>query len=78
MSQHLPARPSWTCTGCGKPWPCLPARDELLVEYVDVPIALALYLTSCFLEAMAHQPGTSAELYRRFLGWLYMRRALSS
>jgi hypothetical protein len=75
VAEHLPIRPSWTCSACGRPWPCDTARVDLLTGYADVPVALAVYLAGCFLEAVAGQPAVPSEkLYLRFLGWLQLRR----
>jgi hypothetical protein len=68
---HLPGRPSWRCRTCDEPWPCATRRAELLAEYADAPVALALYLSGYFLDAAVDLQSTPAgHLYWRFLGWL--------
>ncbi len=71
VSLHLPARPSWACTGCSAPWPCPTRRLELTAEYAYAHVSLSLYLTSCLVEASHDMPSAEAgALYQRFLGWL--------
>ncbi|MEH1012184.1 hypothetical protein V6U90_03530 [Micromonospora sp. CPCC 206060] len=68
---HLAARPAWTCTGCGAPWPCPVRRARLLTEYADSRLTLLVYLAGYLLDAAAdlrHLPAD--ELYARFLGWV--------
>lgn len=40
MSIHLPARPGWTCRGCGDAWPCVTRQRELLAEYHGARVSL--------------------------------------
>ncbi|MGC9665205.1 hypothetical protein ACNTMW_01465 [Planosporangium sp. 12N6] len=71
MTAHQPIRPNWICVGCGYPWPCLSRRRQLLGEYADAPVSLALVLGASFVEAAADLRGVPAgELHGRFLGWL--------
>ena len=75
MTGHVPARRTWLCVSCGRDWPCTAARVELLDEYQDVPVALAMYLGSAFVECaieMADIP--VGELSRRFFAWFRLRR----
>jgi hypothetical protein len=71
MTAHRPRRPSWLCTSCGQPWPCLVARQELLREHADARVSLALDLARDFGDAVGDLPGLPVpELYVRFLGWV--------
>jgi hypothetical protein len=75
MTDHLPIQHIWLCSTCKEDWPCPTAREDLLAEFADAAVPLALYLASCFTEcsgdlADAH----SGELYRRFFGWLRIRQ----
>ncbi|MEK8105995.1 hypothetical protein NKG94_14080 [Micromonospora sp. M12] len=33
LPEHLPHPPSWTCTGCGREWPCATKQSQLLAEF---------------------------------------------
>jgi hypothetical protein len=71
MSVHVAVRPAWTCVGCGQPRPCLTRQRELFAEYGRSQVSLALYLSSCLVEATRDLPFTDAgQLYSRFIGWL--------
>lgn len=71
MTMHGPTLPLWTCAGCSLPWPCATRRRELLAQYEEAPVSLALYMGSCFVAA-AQDMGwaTAGSLHRRFMGWL--------
>ncbi len=74
FAEHVPGRPSWDCTVCGKPWPCAPAKVQLAEEYRESPLSLSVYLSShlhdALTEAMhAHEWGRVDDLFERFLGW---------
>jgi hypothetical protein len=71
MTEHVPTAQTWACVQCGHQWPCQAAKTDLLSEYAEVPVALALYLASAFVEC-AHdlENKPAQELYRRFFGWL--------
>ncbi|TCB93455.1 hypothetical protein E0H26_23065 [Micromonospora zingiberis] len=72
--EHLPSPPGWTCTGCGREWPCAVKQSQLLVEFGGARAALAVYLGSCLLAAARDLPGLQLERARnRFLGWLPRR-----
>jgi hypothetical protein len=59
-------RPSWDCRSCGKPWPCDPARERLVAERNQVP--LAIYMWANMDEAIADLPvNPPSELLERFL-----------
>ncbi|MFU8855099.1 hypothetical protein ACNAW0_29660 [Micromonospora sp. SL1-18] len=71
MSTHGPVLPTWTCGGCGGPWPCPTRRRELRAEYADAPVSLALYLGAQLVRASADLHWLPAgALHRRFLGWV--------
>jgi hypothetical protein len=38
------------CVACGRAWPCLDAKDDLLAEYAEVPVALAIYMAAAYFE----------------------------
>jgi hypothetical protein len=68
QTEHSPARPSWDCLSCGRPWPCDPAREELSRHNgrVDLAVTMWDYLE----EAARDMPQTPAsELFDRFLRW---------
>ncbi|HEX8631241.1 MAG TPA: hypothetical protein VF755_24035 [Catenuloplanes sp.] len=70
---HVPARPSWECSACGRPWPCAPARAELS-EAFD-PVELGVLAGERLAEAAGDLPALSPEqLFERFLGWTRPRR----
>jgi len=69
-TEHVPARPLWTCAVCPGPWPCPTRRRQLLAEYAAAPAALGVYLALCLADAADDLVGVPAEqLYTRFLGW---------
>jgi hypothetical protein len=46
-------------------------QRQLLAEYGRAPVALAIYMTALFVDAVCDLPRTPAgELYQRFLGWI--------
>ncbi|MEV6812343.1 hypothetical protein AB0M52_09460, partial [Micromonospora sp. NPDC051296] len=49
--EHLPSPPAWTCTGCGREWPCPVKQSQLLAEFGGARAALAVYLGSCLVAA---------------------------
>jgi len=62
---------SWVCLGCSLPWPCPTRRRQLLGQYADAPVSLALLLGSAMIEASADLRGVLAgEPYDQFVGWL--------
>ncbi|MFV2103402.1 hypothetical protein [Micromonospora sp. LOL_024] len=72
--EHLPSPPTWTCTGCGREWPCPVKQSQLLAEFGGARAALAVYLGSCLLAAARDLPGLPlARARNRFLGWLPRR-----
>ncbi|WP_433532306.1 hypothetical protein ACQPYA_09850 [Micromonospora sp. CA-263727] len=72
--EHLPSPPEWTCTGCGREWPCAVKQSQLLAEFGGARAALAVYLGSCLFAAARDLPGMPlAHARSRFLGWLPRR-----
>lgn len=72
--EHQPARPSWDCVACGRPWPCDPAREHLAGR-LDA-IGLAMYAWDRLEEAAGELPNVPAEeLFARFLAWTRRRGA---
>ncbi len=73
--EHTPRRPGWLCRDCGQPWPCPDRRDLLRAEFVTDPVAVALYLATCYQTAsmdLNHLP--VGVLYDRMVGWLRQGR----
>ncbi|PZF94754.1 hypothetical protein C1I99_19050 [Micromonospora deserti] len=71
MPEHLPWPPAWTCTGCGRDWPCPTKQSQLLAEFGGPRAALAVYLGSCLVAAAQDLPALPpARARTRFLGWL--------
>ncbi len=71
MTEHVPLRPSWTCGGCGAPWPCPTRRRQLLAEYDETPVSLSLLMAGYRSAAAPDLPETPTEaLHERFIGWI--------
>ncbi|GAB3938335.1 hypothetical protein [Micromonospora vulcania] len=71
LPEHVPSPPSWTCTGCGREWPCATKQSQLLAEFGGARAALAVYLGSCLVAAAQDLPTLPLPRARlRFLGWL--------
>ncbi|MEV4823922.1 hypothetical protein [Micromonospora sp. NPDC049274] len=71
MTRHGPVLPIWLCETCDRPWPCAIRREELLDEYADSSVTLAVYLGTLVVSAerdMSWAPPDTLRL--RFLGWL--------
>lgn len=69
---HLPRRPGWDCVVCQEPWPCAPAKADLLDEYGAERTSLVLYLSLQMIEAIDDIAATRkapSDLYLRFIGW---------
>lgn len=65
---HPPQRPTWDCLGCGKPWPCVPAREDL-TQTLD-PVMLGVYMNAHLGIAAADLPSAQpGELFTRFIEW---------
>lgn len=70
MTTHGPVPPTWSCGGCGLPWPCPTRQRELRTEYADAPVSLALYLAAQLVDATQDLTHVSAgQLHHRFVGW---------
>ncbi|MBB4749268.1 putative metal-binding protein [Actinoplanes lobatus] len=70
--EHLPERPAWLCRRCGEPWPCPPAKTDLLHEYRDFRSLLMIYLAAQHWQASEDLTARSeipANLHTRFLSW---------
>jgi hypothetical protein len=66
--EHVAERPSWDCRACGRPWPCDPAREALVIEMDRV--TLAIYMWSNLEEAVMDLPrGPAPEFFERFIRW---------
>ena len=69
--EHTPRRPDWICRNCYRPWPCPTRQAMLTAEFRGSPVAVALYLATCFHEASEHLPEVPPDiLYVRMMGWL--------
>lgn len=68
--EHTPARPSWDCRQCGKPWPCDPAREAFAVEYKDNHTGLIMLMWD-MLEHYINDVGDGplGETWERFMAW---------
>jgi hypothetical protein len=71
MGEHFYRRPSWSCQGCGEPWPCARARDDLIAQYRPERISLAMYLGALLADAVHDGLGPCPDdVYARLLGWV--------
>jgi hypothetical protein len=69
--EHTPRRPDWLCRDCLHPWPCPDRKRALAEEYRTHPVAVALYLATCYNEAVGQMPAVPVDaLYARMVGWL--------
>lgn len=73
LAKHVGRRPGWECGACGVPWPCGPARADLLAEHSGHPSVLTVYLSGQMDEALrdltAGGKPPPLDLYQRFLAW---------
>ena len=68
---HIPARPTWRCTGCAEPWPCAAKRAQLTAEHTGNPAELRTKMALRVADAAEDLRQLGAEqLWQRFLGWL--------
>jgi hypothetical protein len=69
---HQPARPSWQCRQCDRPWPCGPAQELLAValspRWLSTMMSEWMYLAASELGQV--EPG---QLFDRFLLWTRRR-----
>ena len=72
-AEHLYQRPSWDCRTCGRPWPCVNAKFDLLAEFLKFPSVLQIYMSAQMYDALhdltAHGEPVPPDLYERFLSW---------
>jgi hypothetical protein len=68
--EHTPEKPSWDCRACGRPWPCDPAREAMLIEFSGMPSVLMFYLSSQATDAHGDLRLPSGELFERFQAWV--------
>ncbi|MFI5492519.1 hypothetical protein [Actinoplanes sp. NPDC051859] len=71
---HTPLQPSLDCSVCDQPWPCAPAKVELLEEFkgnlTSLMVYLGTYLDRAMREAVSdHHWGRVDNLFDRFVGW---------
>ncbi|MEV6488815.1 hypothetical protein AB0M20_09275 [Actinoplanes sp. NPDC051633] len=74
---HVPNRPDWACKQCGRPWPCVTAKMNLLREFGCAHLSLRLYLAMQMHEAINDAGKLSAaqpmpDFYDRFLNWVHV------
>jgi hypothetical protein len=67
---HAALQPAWDCIGCGRPWPCDQAREELVGRFARRQHKLAIYMAERLGEAAAALYRVPPdELYERFIEW---------
>jgi hypothetical protein len=73
--EHLGVRPSWYCSACGNPWPCVTAKERLSIEFHGQRSGLAIYMSAqlndAFEDLTARRTYPPPDLYERFLSWIY-------
>jgi hypothetical protein len=73
-SEHIAARPLWTCRACEHPWPCDDAKAELLHEFRHFPSVLTIYMSAqmhvAVVDLTTRYGSPPADLFERFLSWL--------
>ncbi len=70
---HEPEQPSWECGSCGRPWPCAPAKRQLLADFAGRPGDLVVDLAGRCRIATADlcgARGVDPRLFHRFAGWI--------
>ncbi|MEQ4303292.1 hypothetical protein ABNF97_18205 [Plantactinospora sp. B6F1] len=72
---HVPTRPRYLCRTCAAPWPCQPARLNLLHAYRGARAKLLVHLTGHLHRALCDLLATSPNLDPvavcvRFVGWV--------
>ncbi|WP_285788597.1 flavin reductase [Micromonospora sp. NBRC 101691] len=65
---HIAVRPSWRCRVCGAPWPCQPAKLQLLDLYADDRLGLMVDLGMAMAAALPDLPRDENQL-DRFVRW---------
>ena len=68
VTEHIAARPSWDCRLCLKPWPCDPAREEIMATMNRVERSVLMWV---YLEAAAEEIRGMplSEIFARFVSW---------
>jgi hypothetical protein len=67
--EHKADRPSWDCGTCGAPWPCEPAREQIIAEH-GAGTRLVLWMSIDMIDAARENPGLlPGQLYERFISW---------
>lgn len=73
-SEHTAERPSWRCRVCDDPWPCVPAKRQLLSTLS--PTRLAVQGLANLEEAARDVPGMPVgEAFARFVSWAWPENA---
>ncbi|MDT4990210.1 MAG: hypothetical protein QOH97_102 [Actinoplanes sp.] len=68
--EHTPQRPAWDCGGCGRSWPCDPAREQLIAEMDRINLSVYMWLNLEY--AVSEIPAMPAsELFDRFISWTH-------
>lgn len=68
--QHFPLRPGWSCSSCPAQWPCLTAKQDLLLDLGWV--RLAVYCSVLLERAVKDLPDTRPrDLWARFIEWTF-------
>lgn len=74
VRHHFYIRPHWNCGACRDPWPCDPAKEFLLTEYVGRRAELTVFLGICVIDMVLDFAGdgsvTRENVGVRFLGWI--------
>lgn len=68
--EHIAARPSWDCRVCGDPWPCEPARKELVASHTRTELAVQMWV---YFDAAAREmpQALAVDMLHRFLDWTW-------
>lgn len=68
VPEHRPMQPSWICASCAEPWPCKPARTQLLAETASrTELAITMW---AYLDDYVRDHARAVEdAFSRFLGW---------
>jgi len=74
MTHRVPVRPSWQCEDCAQPWPCLPVKSDLGVEFTGQPTLLFYYMAAHAMDFIRDRTTQgerpTAALYSRFFHWI--------
>ncbi|MGI5182227.1 flavin reductase [Dactylosporangium sp. CA-152071] len=72
-TRHRPARPTWTCSGCGQPWPCPERRRIFLEDFQGRRMQLRGVLALFLIDATEDLADPVEQLHERFVSWAYRR-----